>query len=445
MKSLHGRPAALILAAAVLFGAAGASGKRPSPWPHPIRRLQLDNGIILLHQKDGSSALTSLVILVNGGRRSEPEGMAGIAYLTSRLMLEMPDGRSARSLMLQASPLSLSCWGDFFIIEVESLSGNFEDTLRILSRPLQDPLFSDIRIESLKKHMSHLRRREMDDPASLAHLLCLRSFFGSEGYGASPYGENDSVRELRSRDLSRFYESVFRTENILLAVVSDREAEDISSVLKKHLASVRPGGPAELRPVAVSDLRETDLLEEKETLQSFLGASFLLPALSPRIFALAALAESLLGNGAASRLWSLRQENRLAYNVTCNFLPLREAGVLEASLETENEKLSETRTAFLDVLKDLSAGGVESAELEAASKIALTEMLRRNEPKNARAWNMAAYEALGLGHDFLERIPALLSSITVEEMNAFLAEWLDPGRAVTVTIAGTRNGASPFP
>lgn len=432
---------AALAAAAMIFVLTGAAADRSSPWPHPVQRLKLDNGIGLLYQKDGSSSLTSLIILIRGGRRSEPEGMAGSAYLTARLMLEMPDGRSARSLMLQASPLSLSCWGDFCIIEVESLSEHFEDTLDILSRPLQDPLFSDVRIESLKKHMSHLRRREMEEPASLARLLCLRSFFGAEGYGASPYGEDDSVRALRSRDVSRFYQSVFRAGNILLAVISDREAEDITSLLEKHLENIRPGGPAELRPVAVSDPPGKNLLEKKDTLQSFIGAAFLLPSLSPRVFALAALTESLLGKGVASRFWSLRQENKLAYNVSCNFLPFRDAGVLEAYLETENEKLNEARTAFQGILTDVSTGGVDGAELEAAGKIALTEFLRRNEARNARAWNMAAYEALGLGHDFLERIPGLLASVTVEEMNAFLAEWLDPARAVNVTIAGTKGSA----
>jgi len=439
MSSARTPGAALVAAAVLLLGLTGAAENHSSPWPHPIQRLKLDNGIGLLYQKDGSSALTSLIILLRGGRRSEPEGMAGSAYLTARLMLEMPDGRSARSLMLQASPLSLSCWGDFCIIEVESLSERFEDTLDILSRPLQDPLFSDIRIDSLKKYMSHLRRREMEEPASLARFLCLRSFFGAEGYGASPYGADDSVRALRSRDLSRFYESVFRTDNILLAVISDREAEDISSLLEKHLQNIRPGGPSELRPVAVSDPLEKNLLEEKDTLQSFIGAAFLLPPLSPRVFALAALTESLLGKGVASRFWSLRQEKRLAYNVSSNFLPFKGAGVLEAYLETENEKLDEARAVFLAVLKDVSNAGVEAAELEAAAKIALTEFLRRNEARNARAWNMAAYEALGLGHDFLERISGLLASVTVEEMNAFLAEWLDPARAINVTIAGTKS------
>jgi zinc protease len=441
MKALPGRLAALLLAGAML-PADGASAAAAPLWKHPPRRLVLNNGMTLLHQQDGSSAVTSLAILIGGGRRAEPAGMSGSAYLAARLMLEMPDGRSARRLMLLASPLSLGCQGDFCLIEVEALSDHFEDTLRLLSRPMLNPLFTDIRIDALKRFMGHLRLRETEEAPALARSLAFRSFFGPEGYGASDYGTETSLRTVKGRDLARLYESLFRAENVILSAVSDRTAEEISLLLEGLFKDIRRGKPHVPPPLSPPASGGGRLSAEKDTVQSLVGASFLLPGASPEAFALASLAESLLGKGVGSRLWTLRQAEGLAYNVSCAFLPMKDAGVLEAYLETENDNTEAARTAFYRVLDELSSGGVSGEELEAARRIALTEFLRDTEAKNARARNMAFYQALGLGHDFLEKIPALMAAVSVADMNAFLSQRLNPDRAAAVMINGTRRPSS---
>lgn len=432
-------PAVLL---ALLLAPEAVAQDRTSPWRNPIRRLVLDNGLVLLHHKDDSSAVTALEILIKGGKRAEPEGLAGIAYLCARLMLEMHDSQSTRTLMVQGSPMSLSSQGDFCLIEVEALSKHLEETLKILSRPLLRPLFSGIRIDALKKYMAHLRQRENEDATSLYRAMYLRAVFGPSGYGASPYGTDESVRAIKSRDLVQFHENQFRAENVILSVVSDREAEDVAALLQKSLKNIAPGRPAGPRPLSISDLPPKVLQAEKDTLQSLVAAAFPLPETRPRLFALASLAESLLGKGVGSRLWGLRQEERLAYNISCSYLLLKGAGVLEAFLETENEKLAVGRDAFRNVLEELSTRGVDAAELEAARQVALTEFLNDNESKNSRARNMAVYEALGLGHDFLEKIPSLYASVTVEEMNTFLAERLGPQKEIQVVITGTRKTAA---
>ncbi|MBM3297656.1 MAG: insulinase family protein, partial [Candidatus Aminicenantes bacterium] len=413
--------------------------ERASPWNSPIRRLAPDSGWTAIYQRDGSSALTSICLLLRGGKRAEPPGREGSAYLTARLMLEIPDDRSARRLMVQASPLSAGSHGDFCLIEVETLSAHLEETLKILSRPLHNPLFSDIRLEALKRYMGHLRMRETDASVSLARSLLLGSFFGPRGYGASSYGTEDSLKKIRGRDLQDLYESWYGAENIVLAVVTDRGEEEVGSLLRAHFKPPRRGGPTEPRTPIPSPAPATELSDTRDTLQSLVGAAYLLPGASPKIFALASLAESLIGKGVSSRLWRLRQEGLLAYNILCNYLPFRDAGILETCLETDNDKLEAAADAFQAVLADVSTEGTDARELEAARLIALTEFLRDNEAKSSRARNMAVYEALGLGHDFLEAVPSLLAAVTPEEMNAFLAERLSPDKAARVVIKGTKK------
>jgi hypothetical protein len=60
--------------------------------------------------------------------------------------------------------------------------------------------------------------------------------------------------------------------------------------------------------------------------------------------------------------------------------------------------------------------------------------LRDNETKDRRCSNRAFGEALGLGADFLGRIPAEIDSISVEEFNAYLRAYLDMDRASLVIV-----------
>ena len=442
---MRGRAAALLLLTALWSTA--ALRLEALLVRNKVQRIVLPNGLILIYQKDNSSAITSVDILIKGGKRAEPEGMSGLAYLTTRLMLEIQDNQSAQELMIQASPLALTGQADYSLISIDSLSEHLDETLRIVSRSLQWPLFSSIRIDAVKKNMETQRDRESEEALAQSRAFQLQAFFGPTGYGASSYGKAETLKAIKSRDISRFYEAHFQAPEIILSAVSDLEAEEIKTLLIKHLKEIRRRQPVELSPAPppTAPPARKEFRAEKDILQSLVSAGFSLPGVTDRLFVLATLTESLLGKGVASRLWRLRQDEKLAYDVNCHYTPMKESSLLEAYLETENRKKDTALAALRQTLGEVWQKGVGSDELDAAKKIALTDLLRANEAKSKRALNLAVYEALGLGFDFLERIPALFETVTVAEMNSFLSSNLDPDRAVWVVIAGTKEKTPPRP
>jgi zinc protease len=314
---VRGRIALLLLLLLAAFWP--ATFLRPDAFPErgKVQRAVLPNGPVVIYQKDSSSAITSLDILIKGGKRAEPEGMSGLAYLTTRLMLELQDNQSARQLMIQASPLSLTGQADYSLISIDSLSEHLDETLRIVSKSLQWPLFTGIRIDAVKKNMEAQKDRESEDAPSLSRGLLLQAFFGPTGYGASTYGTAETLKAIKGRDISRFYEARFQADEIIISAISDLELEEVKMLLMKHLKDIRRRQPAELSPVPqpLSPPPREEIRVEKDTLQSLVSAGFLLPGVTDRLFVLATLAESLLGKGVASRLWRLRQEEKLAYDV----------------------------------------------------------------------------------------------------------------------------------
>jgi zinc protease len=445
MKSrLPVAPSVLLLL--LLGSAAGAAGRSAAALGGPsegISRRTLANGLTLVYEKDASSPLTDMVLVVRGGQRAEPEGQAGLAFLTTRLLLEIPDSRSAQELMHKSSASGLAVQGDLCLITIESLSSHFEDTLRIMSGPLLDPLFSGIRIDRLTQSMAHRAKIVEDDPVHLGHEAQVRAVFGDSAYGAPPLGTEESLKSLKGRTVSDFYKTWFRTGNASLVVVSDMDEAKAAAMVEAALQRFPAGPAASLAPLKpFPDLPRKAFLA-RDTRQTLVSYGFRLPATTPRTYALAALVETLLGKGPGSRLWPLRQEKGLAYNIDADVTAEKEAGLLEVYLETDEGREAAAGAALENALEKVRTADIGPDELEGARTMTKARILRDNETKDRRCQNRAVWEALGLGADFLERFAAEVESVTAAELADYLAKALDLEHASLVVVGPKDLNAGP--
>lgn len=419
----------------------------PLAWPaEPARvaRRTLGCGLTLIFEKDASSPLTSLCLLIRGGQRAEPEGRAGLAFLTTRLLLEIPDSRSAQVLMQQASTAGMAVQGDFSLISIESLSSHFEETLRLMSGPLFDPLFTRIRLDNIKKSMLHRGKIAEDDPVLMGHAAQLRVVFEGSPYAVPALGSEESLEAITGKDASAFYRARFRTGNVVLAVISDLDEDTVSAAIDKNLKGF-PAGPAlpldPLKPLA--GVKGRSFLE-RQTNQTLISYGFRLPALTPRSYAQAALIENLLGKGSASRLWPLRQERLLAYNIGADVSPQGEAGLLEVYLETDEPKKGAAAAALREALFEVKTQGVGPEEFAALKAMTKTNFFRDSEAKDRRCSDLAVWEALGLGAEYLLRFPDEIDAVSAEEFQAFIRETLDLDRA-SIVVVGPKDLGSQDP
>jgi len=104
-------------------------------------KIVLENGLTAIYEKDISSKVSVFQIFIKGGKRAEPEGKAGLSYLTTRLAIEIPDQNKLQALMDQATHLYIACTEEYSLVTIASLSENLEDTLKITSQILGKPLF----------------------------------------------------------------------------------------------------------------------------------------------------------------------------------------------------------------------------------------------------------------------------------------------------------------
>jgi len=425
--------AASFLGALLLLVAVGGRGLA-------AQKRVLENGLAVVLERDGSSANTILQILIKGGMRAEPPAKRGLAFLTTRLAVEIPDSRKAQELISLATRFSVTAQGDSSLINVECLSANLEPSIKVLSKIFLDPLFSGLRIDAVKTHMEHQGKVEEDDSIRLGRLASLRAFFSGTGYGGSAYGDKASLEAIKNKDVSEFYKSYFIGPNIIMAFVSDLPDETILDIVSRNFGRLSAGDPIVWSPVTASEPAERTVSLEKDTRQAFVSLAFRLPGISRRNFALASLLESLLGKGQGSRLWPLRAENKLAYNVNCRITQMQEGGLLEAYLETDAAKKESAREALRSALDELFRNGTTEEELLDAKNVAKAGLMRDNETKAARAGMVAFFEAAGLGLEFFGDLFLEIDALTLDEVNTAIKETLAPEKALEVIIGPKPGG-----
>jgi predicted Zn-dependent peptidase len=176
------------------------SGQTPSLSRNLPEEEFLSNGLKLIYQKDTSSAITVLQILVLGGKGTEPEGKDGLAYLTARLALEIPDRGKIQAMMIQASRTSVMSYGDYSLINIRCLSEHLEETLKITTQIMLKPLFSGLRIDFIKKQMTYQRKRQEDDSINVGHNALLEKLFANTSLAGSVFGSEESLKAIKKKD-----------------------------------------------------------------------------------------------------------------------------------------------------------------------------------------------------------------------------------------------------
>ncbi len=430
------RPLAAPIGIVLLAGLAATAGAAPPASAGQVERTVLPGGAVFLYANDGSSGVTSVEIFVRGGKSAVPAGKDGLASMTTRLALEITDAKKAQDMMGQATRLGAVTLDDFSLIALECLSENLEQALKTTAEMVLDPLFSGMRIDALRDFLSHQARIEEDDAVLLGHRIALQTLFAGTGYGASAHGTPDSLKMVKKKDIQAFYENSFRAGNLIFSVVSDLDAARVRALIEKTFGGLKPGDAAAdgTPPSAPAPPAPGEARTAKDTRQTYVALAFPLPPLDEKSYLLSLAFENLLGKGPGSRLWPLRSELRLGYDVNARATPMRKGGLLEAYLITDAARAEEALTALRGVFDGLVRDGLGGDELRVTKACLRTQFLRDNEMKTSRARTIGSLEALGLGSGLFDRFPGAVEALTAEDMTAYLRAVLDPAKALTVVV-----------
>jgi len=307
------------------------------------------------------------------------------------------------------------------------------DTLADL---LQSPRFASEVFEREKARAIANAAEAETQPDHIAeeHLYALM-------YSSHPYGSTAKPATLSAitlEDVRRHYRIRYGSADAAVTIVGDLSSEAARALAEELTSRLAKGEESRLPPVAPPISTKALLVGYPSTQAHVLLGVPALARTDPDYFPLLVGNYILGGGGFNSRLMTeVRSKHGLAYSVYSYFQPLAQRGPFQVGLQTRRDQASEALKRAQDVIAEFVARGPSEAELTAAKKSLVGGYPLRIDTNRKLLEQLAAIGFYSLPLDWLDRYPARLQAVTLDQIRKTFAARVDPEKLAIVVVGAT--------
>jgi len=403
----------------------------------------LDNGTVIISKEAQTVPAVTIQLSVRAGSIYDSNDLLGLSHLTSRVLDRGTRVRSSDDIAeaLDARGVSLTVTANRHVLTVSCmcLSEDFEAMLELIGEVVMQPAFPDEEIEKRKGEVLNAIRQDEDNPAATAMQCLFAMLYPDHPYGRPAKGNADSVSRIRRDDLVSFHEAHFAPSTATAIIVGDVDRARAVAAGARVLGGWRRAAPGEilLAHPPKDRGRQERVIPMMNKVQADVAYGFTTIVRSdPRYYAYTVMNNALGQYGIGGRLGdSIRERQGMAYYVFSSFdanvvegpLFVR-AGVNPANVERAIHSIDEEITR-------MATEGLTPNELEDCKQYLVGSIPRLLETNSAIATFLQTSEFFGLGLDHDLRLPQLLGSVTLQDVNLAARDTLDVNRA-SVVVAG---------
>jgi zinc protease len=404
----------------------------------------LSNGMVALVLRSPGTPTVSVRGELRIGAVHEPAEQNGLAVFTGAALIRGAGERSYQQIVAETEErgCSVSAGGGLHGSGFggKALSEDLPLVLELLADLLARPSFPGQEIERLRgQFLMGLRESEQETGTQAARAVRQLLYPADHPYSRLSSGTVASVQALQRDDLVRFH-ARYHPIGGAVAVVGDVEPDAAIELLEAGLGAWRPEGRPSaivLPPVPPLDgvrRRAVPMLGKVQS--DLVWAVHGLSRSDPDYYA-AMLADMVLGRlGMGGRLGeNVRERQGMAYYCYSSLDADIGAGPWLAVAGVSPEHVQRAVEAMLHEVAQFLADGPSAEELDDARAFLSGSLVLALETNDGIAGTLLAIERHGLGLDYIERYPALIGSITHEQIVAAARRLLSVER-YALAIAG---------
>lgn len=204
------------------------------------RRLVLENGLRIIHERRPGVGVTAVELYIEGGwvREATP----GAAALTSRMLEEGTLSRSSQELAAAIEDVGgslelSSAWSSLRI-----RSEDLDLGLDVLADATRRPSFPADALEWVKRRLIGEIRADLEDPAFLADQAFRKLVYGDHPLGRDYRGGIRELRRLTRDDVLAHHQRHFNPENAFLVVVGEFDPRRLKRLVRERFGDWAPRG-----------------------------------------------------------------------------------------------------------------------------------------------------------------------------------------------------------
>ncbi len=335
----------------------------------------LSNGIKVLVLENHANPTVSISGYLVGGSHFSPAGKYATARLTADMLNKGTRQRSKLEIAeaLESVGAGVSVSSNTFTISLttQSLSRDFPMVLATLAEELREPTFPAEELEKMTQRNIASIKRAQDETDRRAMERFSQLVFAPESpfHIYSAERRISEIEAITTDDLRLFYEQHYGAAAMILAVVGDVTAAEVSRLVNEYLGdwqgAPRPEISLAETPLQTTALRDTVQLQDKASVDVVMGHASRLRRANPDYLA-AVVANRALGQSTLSSRLGLkvRDEMGLTYGINSYF---SESGLgdgpylITVTVAPENVDLAINTTQ--EIVEDYVASGITAEEI----------------------------------------------------------------------------------
>ena len=414
------RVAAFVLGTCLFAGTTLAQGIQLPE----VRRVELDNGVVLLLIEKRDVPLVGFEAVVRGGAVSDPADKAGLASLLAG-MLRMGAGERDAAAFAEAvdavgGSLDTSADLEAITISGEFLARDAELAIELLTDMLRAPALKSADMNKLRERQINFIRAAKDgDLRGLTGIYGNAYLFREHAYGTPVNGDEASLANIRHRDLLNFYRDQVGGDRLIIAVAGDLDAEPMIEKLTAAFgdwpAAAEP--LRELEPAVAEQGRRVLLVDKPGATQSYFWIGNVGVAVDYPQRAELDIANTLFGGRFTSLLVNeMRTKAGLTYGVRSVLLRPATPGSVAIQSFTRTDTTVEAIDMALALLAQLHEPGFDEATVQSGKNYILGQFPPRLETAAQLAAQFAMLEAAGLDVEYVNAYGAAVAEAAVENI-----------------------------
>lgn len=412
------------------------------PGPEDITRVELPNGIVVLVRSNFESASVTLSGYLPAGGLFDPPEKLGLAHFTALGLTRGTERHHFQQIfnLLESAGASLGFGASVYNINFggRALAEDLPLLLSLLAECLRIPRFPQKPIERLRRQILTGIAIRDQDPADRAEMMFDEVLFPNHPFGKPTDGTRHTIARITREDLLAFHRHYFGPRGMTLVIVGAVSAEQVLEEVQRTLGDWKnPLQPAFPEIPAVAPLAQSVRSHialpgkvQTELVMGTLGPSRLSPDFMP-----ASLGNNILGQfGLMGRIGNVvREQEGLAYEASTSLNAWKDAGTWEVTAGVNPANLQRAIDLILAEIRRFIAEPVSWEELRDSQSHYLGRLPLSLESNAGVAHAILNLERFQLGLDYYKRYPALVESVTPEQILEVARRWLDPERFAIIS------------
>lgn len=422
--------------------AAWAAGPVPvraqsPPAGQGVTRTRLPNGFTLLVRENPTAPVVAMSLIARAGTRWETRRDAGIVNLVQLMIVRGTEKMDGGQIVEAADRMggSIDAYGDADYAEIPAtaLDRYTADILDLVADVALTPTIPQATMSAVRDFILNQIRNRGDKPYDVAADTMLARLFGEHGYAWSPSGRRDAVERLDRNALIDEYRRFYVPGELVLGVSGRVRASAVLDQVQKRFGGMAPGTRPPLPQVTLPAMAASREVLEVPGAQAQILSGGPAPSMTEPDHAAVKVLGAILGGGLAARFFSeLRDKEGLAYTTGLLYPARVDRSYVLAQLGTAPENVERAEAALREQLARIQREPATAEEIRVAKAYILGNLAMDRRTNARQAWYLAAYEAAGVGQEYLDKYSADIRNVTAADVQRVARTYLATLRTVIV-------------